>query len=147
MSMEALAACQRKMRDAQVPEAAIAVFTHYYQQVEQGASGLIREDTVAPLLDPPMLDDVRIDADAAREAIGATVLIKLNGGLGTSMGLDRAKTLLPVRDGRTFARATSLTVRGDVRFRETVSVVGAGLIDTSVPITIPEGTTIGDAGV
>ena len=29
-------------------------------------------------------------------------MIKLNGGLGTSMGMDRAKSLLPVRDGKTF---------------------------------------------
>ena len=36
------------------------------------------------------------------EALARTVIIKLNGGLGTSMGLDRAKTLLPVRDGKTF---------------------------------------------
>ena len=29
-------------------------------------------------------------------------MIKLNGGLGTSMGLDAAKTLLQVRDGKNF---------------------------------------------
>ena len=32
----------------------------------------------------------------------ATVVIKLNGGLGTSHGHGRAKTLLEVRDGLTF---------------------------------------------
>ena len=30
------------------------------------------------------------------------MIIKLNGGLGTSMGMDKAKSLLPVRDGKTF---------------------------------------------
>jgi UTP--glucose-1-phosphate uridylyltransferase len=30
------------------------------------------------------------------------VIIKLNGGLGTSMGMDKAKSLLPVRKGKTF---------------------------------------------
>ena len=39
---------------------------------------------------------------ADREALARTVIIRLNGGLGTSMGLDRAKTLLPVREGLTF---------------------------------------------
>ena len=29
-------------------------------------------------------------------------MVKLNGGLGTSMGMDRAKSLLEVRDGLTF---------------------------------------------
>ena len=30
------------------------------------------------------------------------MIIKLNGGLGTSMGMDKAKSLLPVRDGKSF---------------------------------------------
>ena len=34
--------------------------------------------------------------------LARTVMIKLNGGLGTSMGMDRAKSLLPVRDGKSF---------------------------------------------
>jgi UTP--glucose-1-phosphate uridylyltransferase len=38
----------------------------------------------------------------AREAIGTTVVIKLNGGLGTSMGMDRAKSLLEVRESMSF---------------------------------------------
>ena len=29
-------------------------------------------------------------------------MLKLNGGLGTSMGLEKAKSLLPVKDGKTF---------------------------------------------
>ena len=36
--------------------------------------------------------------ERARGALDATVVIKLNGGLGTGMGMDRAKSLLPVRD-------------------------------------------------
>ena len=42
------------------------------------------------------------DAEAPRRPWPATVIIKLNGGLGTSMGMDKAKSLLPVREGRTF---------------------------------------------
>jgi UTP--glucose-1-phosphate uridylyltransferase len=30
-------------------------------------------------------------------------MLKLNGGLGTGMGLERAKSLLPVRDGKRFS--------------------------------------------
>ncbi len=111
MSERGLAAARRKMSDAGVAATAIDVFAHYYQQLEAGASGLIREDTITPLLDPPHLCDVDVDDDAAREALSRTVLIKLNGGLGTSMGLDRAKTLLPVRDGRTFLDLIAAQVR------------------------------------
>ena len=97
-----LTAAQHKMRDAGVAEQAITVFTHYYRTLEAGATGLISEETIEPLTDIDSIDGVEISPEAAREALSRTVIIKLNGGLGTSMGLDRAKTLLPVRDGKTF---------------------------------------------
>ncbi len=90
------------MLDAGVSAPAIEVFSRFYELLESGATGVIREDTISPLLDPPMLADVDITDAQAREAIGKTVIIKLNGGLGTSMGLDKAKTLLKVRDGANF---------------------------------------------
>jgi UDP-N-acetylglucosamine pyrophosphorylase len=34
--------------------------------------------------------------------LSQTAVIKLNGGLGTSMGLEKAKSLLTVKDGKTF---------------------------------------------
>lgn len=102
MSESGLRQAQDKMRDAGVSRAAIDVFTHYYHQLEEGATGLIPEDSISPLTDPPRLDAVEVSAEAAAEALDATVVIKLNGGLGTSMGMDRAKSLLPVRDDKTF---------------------------------------------
>ena len=102
MSNEGLRLAREKMSGAGVAPVAIDVFEHYYRALEGGATGLIREDTITPLLDPPRLDAVEVSDEQAREALGATVMIKLNGGLGTSMGMSRAKSLLPVRDGRTF---------------------------------------------
>lgn len=102
MSDNGLAQATDKMRASGVSDAAIEVFSHYYRQLESGATGLIREDTIEPLTAPPMLDDVEISEEAAREAMSRTAIIKLNGGLGTSMGLDKAKNLLEVRDGKTF---------------------------------------------
>ncbi|MDU0348466.1 UTP--glucose-1-phosphate uridylyltransferase [Actinomyces sp. MRS3W] len=102
MSTTGLAAAQAKMRDAGVAEQAIDVFSHYYRALEEGATGLVPEDTIEPLTEIDSIDDVEIDDAAARDALSKTVLIKLNGGLGTSMGMDRAKSLLPVRDGKTF---------------------------------------------
>ena len=40
--------------------------------------------------------------DKGAEALRQTVVIKLNGGLGTGMGLDSPKSLIPVRGTRTF---------------------------------------------
>ena len=102
MSAAGLEAARQKMLDAGVSAPAIEVFSRFYELLESGETGVIREDTISPLLDPPMLDDVDITDAQARDAIGKTVIIKLNGGLGTSMGLDKAKTLLKVRDGATF---------------------------------------------
>ncbi|MDO5066430.1 MAG: UTP--glucose-1-phosphate uridylyltransferase [Propionibacteriaceae bacterium] len=102
MSQQGLEAARQKMSAAGVPVPAIEVFSHYYRLLESGETGLIREDSITPLLDPPMLDAVEVSQEQAKEAIGATVIIKLNGGLGTSMGLDKAKNLLEVRDGLNF---------------------------------------------
>ncbi|MFV0285720.1 MAG: UTP--glucose-1-phosphate uridylyltransferase [Demequina sp.] len=102
MSAEGLAQAQDKMREAGVAPAAIDVFTHYYGELEAGATGLVLEETIEPLLDPDKLADVEISDEAAAAAIQKTAVIKLNGGLGTSMGMDKAKSLLPVRDGKSF---------------------------------------------
>ncbi|WP_084039109.1 UTP--glucose-1-phosphate uridylyltransferase [Demequina sp. NBRC 110053] len=102
MSADGLAQAQQKMRDGGVSPAAIDVFSHYYAALEAGATGLIPEETIEPLLEPDRLEDIEIDDHAAAQALSKTVIIKLNGGLGTSMGMDRAKSLLPVREGKTF---------------------------------------------
>ncbi len=90
------------MTDAGVGPTAIDVFSHYYERVASGATGLISEDSIRPVGEVPALDDIGVDEQQAREALDRTVFIKLNGGLGTSMGLARAKSLLEVRDGSTF---------------------------------------------
>ena len=90
------------MADAQIAQAAIEVFTAYYHQLEDGVTGFIAEDSIEPLVAPDLLSDISIGEEQAAEALAGTVMIKLNGGLGTSMGMERAKSLLPVRDGRTF---------------------------------------------
>jgi UTP--glucose-1-phosphate uridylyltransferase len=102
MSEEGLDAAVKKMETGGVHRTAIDVFTHYYRQLETGATGLIPESDIQPLADPPRLADLDRDTAAENEALAETVVIKLNGGLGTSMGMDRAKSLLPVHDDLTF---------------------------------------------
>lgn len=102
MSENGLTSAQAKMREAGVAEQAITVFTHYYRELEAGATGLIPEGTIEPLTEIDSLESATITDEQAREALSRTVLIKLNGGLGTSMGMDKAKSLLPVRDGKSF---------------------------------------------
>jgi len=90
-----------KMRDAGVDEVAVQTFAHYYRQLERGETGMIPESTIDPV-DIPSINDVEVSEGEAHAAIGATAVIKLNGGLGTSMGMDRAKSLLCVRGGLSF---------------------------------------------
>ncbi len=103
MSDEGLQQARDKMAAEGVDPVAIEVFAHYYRLVESGETGMVPEDTIDPL-DMEALADVDVPDDVAADAIASTVVIKLNGGLGTSMGLDRAKTLLEVRDGLTLPR-------------------------------------------
>ncbi|MBP2389162.1 UTP--glucose-1-phosphate uridylyltransferase [Aeromicrobium fastidiosum] len=100
--MDGLSQAQQRMHDGGVPQRAIDVFSSFYAQLEQGATGMIPESDVDPLVDIDHADDIELSDDQCREAASVTAVIKLNGGLGTSMGLDRAKTLLPVRPDRTF---------------------------------------------
>lgn len=98
MSRDGLAHARHKMTEAGVHPTAIDVFSRFYQLLENGNTGTIPEDTVRPLTDVPRHADLDIDPEQARAALADTAIIKLNGGLGTSMGMDRAKSLLTVRN-------------------------------------------------
>ena len=86
---------------AGVDEVAIETFEHYYRLLEHGETGMIPESSIEPV-DMESLRDVEVSDEDAARAIAKTVVIKLNGGLGTSMGLDRAKSLLCARRGLSF---------------------------------------------
>jgi len=89
------------MTQAGVHPTAIDVFAHYYRLLEHGETGMIRESSIDPI-GMDSIDDVEVADEQAADAIRGTVVIKLNGGLGTSMGMDRAKSLLCVRRGLSF---------------------------------------------
>jgi len=94
-----------KMRREGLPDIVIRNFEHYYELVQSGQSGMIPEASVTPVESLPDADAFPHDAglmDAGEAALGQTVVLKLNGGLGTSMGLSRAKSLLTVKEGHTF---------------------------------------------
>ncbi len=101
MHNEGLAAAVDKMRAAHVDEVAVRTFAHYYGELERGATGMIPEESIEPVT-IPALADAQVPEEAATTAISGTAVIKLNGGLGTSMGMDHAKSLLGVRDDLTF---------------------------------------------
>ncbi len=102
MTDTGLAQARAKMTAAGVAPAAIETFTRFYRLLQEGASGFIREDDVDPLPALQRADALELSDDDAAAALARTAIIKLNGGLGTSMGMDKAKSLLPVRGDLTF---------------------------------------------
>src|SRR4051794_12947197 len=102
MSDDGLRAATEKMRAERVAEPAIRAFEHYYRQLEAGETGLMPEASIEPVTELPSLDELPEDREAEREALQHAIVLRLNGGLGTSMGLTRAKSLLEAKDGLTF---------------------------------------------
>lgn len=90
-----------KMRSAGLSDAAIAAFERSFGLLAANESGLIPESAITPAQDIPRYEDVAI-TPAGEALLAQAVMLKLNGGLGTGMGLEKAKSLLPVRDGETF---------------------------------------------
>ena len=101
MGSAGLMQAREKMMAAGVDEVAIETFAHYYRLLEHGETGMIPESTIEPV-DMEALADVEVPDQVAADAVRHTAVIKLNGGLGTSMGMDRAKSLLCVRRGLSF---------------------------------------------
>lgn len=101
------------MQAEDLPEAAVRTFAYYYRQLLEGATGLIPEANIEPARDIPHTasfgDRYR---QTGQDALAHTVLIKLNGGLGTSMGMTKAKSLLPVKDGLSFLDIIARHARG-----------------------------------
>lgn len=110
--MNGLEAAQRKMRDAGIADLAIDVFSDFYGKLAAGETGMIPEADVDPLDGVDRAADLEVSLEDQRAAADVTAVIKLNGGLGTSMGMDRAKSLLDVREGRSFLDLIVAQVRG-----------------------------------
>ena len=119
MSSESFRAFGEKMEKAGVMEPAIRAFERNYEALRRNETGLIAEDGIEPADGLPVHEDRGEAFDPA--LLASTVVIKLNGGLGTSMGLEKVKSLLEVRPGVTFL---DLIVRQIVALRETS---GAGV--------------------
>ena len=70
--------------------------------VVNGERGTIREAAIRPPANLPRLDDLKRTITPNPALLQRTVVLKLNGGLGTVMGMERAKSLMIVHDRETF---------------------------------------------
>jgi UTP--glucose-1-phosphate uridylyltransferase len=99
---DGLQASRAKMHAEGAGDVAVETFAHYYARLRDGDAGVLPEAEIEPVDDPPHADDLPEPAEEGAAALRAAVVIKLNGGLGTSMGMTQAKALLEVKDGLTF---------------------------------------------
>src|SRR5699024_7714421 len=91
-----------RMRERGVDPRAITVFEHYWQQLADGARGKVPESEIDPLVEVPELSAIEADDEERAAALRQVAVVKLNGGLGTSMGVSGPKSALVARDGLSF---------------------------------------------
>jgi UTP--glucose-1-phosphate uridylyltransferase len=95
---------EEKMAEAGLAPLVIDTFGAYYRQVVDGQTGIIPDDAIRPPRTEEVVqaETLTAYADAGRAALKHAVRITLNGGLGTSMGLTGPKSLLTVKDQKSF---------------------------------------------
>jgi UDP-N-acetylglucosamine pyrophosphorylase len=92
-----------KMRRAGFSGAAVAAFERTYRFLCSGQRSDIPEEGIEPVSDVIGYDSLgEPEENCMGELLEKTVVLKLNGGLGTGMGLRQAKSLLQIRDDLTF---------------------------------------------
>jgi UTP--glucose-1-phosphate uridylyltransferase len=104
----------QKMHQEGLPPIIQNTFAHYYQTLRGGVSGLLCEKDIAPVPDDALIHQEQLAApyrQAGVQALGKTAVLKLNGGLGTSMGLQQAKSLIAIKENLSFLDCAVLQSR------------------------------------
>ena len=93
-----------KMMTAGLAPMVIETFAAYYRQVVAGETGIMTDEAIRPPEDGEVADAASLEdyRSTGLSALNQAVRITLNGGLGTSMGLVGPKSLLTVKDQKTF---------------------------------------------
>ncbi|MDR2338516.1 MAG: UTP--glucose-1-phosphate uridylyltransferase [Deltaproteobacteria bacterium] len=93
---------EQLMQKEGLSQLVIESFRYNYEQVVQGATGYIEQSMISPIED--LISDQELDAfeQVGLANIDKLAIIKLNGGLGTTMGLNASKALLPAKNGHSF---------------------------------------------
>jgi UTP--glucose-1-phosphate uridylyltransferase len=104
-------ALDRLTRDG-AAEPVRAAFARRFAQLQDPQAGLLHGDDLEPVDDVPALEDLAGDTPGDPAAVrDRLAVVKLNGGLGTSMGLRGPKSLIEVKPGVTFLDVIARQVR------------------------------------
>ncbi len=105
---------REKMSKAGLSEAFILDFIKKIEQVRAGETGIVKWESVGdldPLVDEISLEEIHSKFTFQKELLEKLVVIKLNGGLGTSMGLEKAKSLIPIKENKSFLEVIADQIR------------------------------------
>ena len=89
-----------KMGELGYDERIIGLFLRYYEKLSSGDRGIISETQILPVEYGSVEKFCNIPKVSATTC--KTAIVKLNGGLGTSMGMDFPKSFVEVREGKRF---------------------------------------------
>ncbi len=85
----------QKMEREQLGNEVVETFTQYFNSFVAGDRGLLTNKTISAPEEGDVIDFITL-TEKKSEYLSKLAICKLNGGLGTSMGLTKAKSLLPV---------------------------------------------------
>ncbi|MBW2568130.1 MAG: UTP--glucose-1-phosphate uridylyltransferase [Deltaproteobacteria bacterium] len=93
-----------KMEKEGLPQVVINTFAYYYKKVVAGETGLVFDKDIKPLNADEIesADNIGQYADAGKKVLKNAVMIMLNGGLGTTMGLTKPKSIIRAKNGKSF---------------------------------------------
>ena len=106
-----------KMSTINASDSSVSSFKSAFAQLSSGSTGMVPEGAITPATsDHESVVSYGSIAQGSissgdKELLSKTVVVKLNGGLGTSMGLGGPKSLLSVKDGLTFLDLSCLQAR------------------------------------
>lgn len=106
-----------------LPGPVIKNFERLFCSVLEGKTGIIREEEIEPVTEVDTLESILDNPDIVREGrrlLDQLVVVRLNGGLGTTMGLEKAKSLLKVKGSYSFNDIIALQLRALAKRSETV---------------------------
>ncbi len=90
------------MSNEDLPQLCIDVFLSQYEKMTAGEESVIREKDIQPALDVADIESLPDFSSQGEAVLNQAVMLKLNGGLGTGMGLEKAKSLLVAKDELSF---------------------------------------------
>ena len=110
-----------KMQRERLPESAIDVFVRFYEKLADNKNAVIPEMSIIPVKAEECEDLSRLGrySTEGKTALAKTAVVKLNGGLGTTMGLHGPKSLIRVKNGLSFL---DITIRQVMHLNERLGI-------------------------